>query len=145
LLLDEESTNDEEFISPAEDGRQHLNVIQAPWSKVMKKHFREHRRDYYKTKMDYENISIDELREQAIGYVRAIQWVLHYYYHGCASWSWFYPHHYAPYCSDVAKYAHEFVGDFELSTPFLPFQQLLAVLPAASRNCLPDAYQVCLF
>lgn len=30
--------------------------------------------------------------------------------------------------------------DYEEGTPFLPFQQLLAVLPAASRAHLPDAY-----
>ena len=29
---------------------------------------------------------------------------------------------------------------FELSKPFLPFEQLLAVLPAASRALLPDCF-----
>ncbi len=29
------------------------------------------------------------LREQAHGYVRALQWILHYYYHGVPSWSWY--------------------------------------------------------
>ena len=31
--------------------------------------------------------------------------------------------------------------EFELGEPFLPFQQLLAVLPAASKALLPNAYQ----
>ena len=31
--------------------------------------------------------------------------------------------------------------EFELSTPFLPFQQLLTVLPPASKSLLPRAYQ----
>lgn len=31
---------------------------------------------------------------------------------------------------------------FELGTPFLPFEQLLAVLPAASRQLLPKPFQV---
>ena len=30
---------------------------------------------------------------------------------------------------------------FELGTPFLPFEQLLAVLPAASRQLLPKPFQ----
>ena len=28
-------------------------------------------------------------------------------------------------------------------TPFKPFEELLAVLPAYSRNLLPEAFQVC--
>ncbi len=32
--------------------------------------------------------------------------------------------------------------DFELGRPFLPFQQLLAVLPPASKALLPMAYEV---
>ncbi len=31
---------------------------------------------------------------------------------------------------------------FDLEKPFMPFQQLLAVLPAASMELLPDAYRV---
>lgn len=38
--------------------------------------------------MKYKNISKEQLQEQAEGYVRAIQWNLHYYYHGCCSWNW---------------------------------------------------------
>ena len=70
------------------------------------------------------------LRDQAEGYVRAIQWNLHYYYHGVASWSWYYPHHYAPYVSDICNFK-DVKLDFELGEPFKPFEQLLAVLPAA--------------
>lgn len=33
---------------------------------------------------------------------------------------------------------------FEMGSPFLPFQQLMAVLPAASKELLPEPYQVSL-
>ena len=32
--------------------------------------------------------------------------------------------------------------NFELSKPFLPFEQLLAVLPAASKKLIPEAFHV---
>lgn len=112
------------------------NDVEACWTKTINNQFKRHKKTYYSDKLRYKNISKQQLREQAEGYVRAIQWNLHYYYHGCVSWSWFYPHHYAPFISDVRG----FVGmrmEFELSEPFHPFEQLLAVLPEASADCLP--------
>lgn len=79
------------------------------------------------------------MRSQAEGYIRAIQWNLHYYYNGCCSWSWYYPHHYAPFISDIKNFKNLKL-EFDMGTPFLPFEQLLAVLPAASKSLLPNAY-----
>lgn len=53
----------------------------------------------------------------------------------------FYPYHYAPFLSDI-KNVSELKLTFELEKPFMPFQQLLAVLPAASMELLPEAYRV---
>ncbi|XP_043500398.1 5'-3' exoribonuclease 1 [Polistes fuscatus] len=99
-----------------------------------------HKRDYYMNKLEYEDVNEDVLRSQAEVYVRAIQWNLHYYYDGCCSWSWYYPHHYAPYISDIKGFRNIKL-DFELGEPFEPFQQLLAVLPPYSRKLLPEALQ----
>ncbi|XP_047351100.1 5'-3' exoribonuclease 1 isoform X1 [Vespa velutina] len=99
-----------------------------------------HKRDYYMNKLEYEDVNEDVLRSQAEGYVRAIQWNLHYYYNGCCSWSWYYPHHYAPYISDIKGFK-DLKFDFELGEPFKPFQQLLAVLPSYSKQLLPEALQ----
>ena len=43
-------------------------------------------------------------------YVQGLQWVLQYYYRGVASWSWFYPHHYAPLASDIVQVQDMQVG-----------------------------------
>lgn len=101
--------------------------------------FELHKRDYYMKKMGYEEVTPAVLAEQAECYVRALQWTLFYYYRGVKSWCWYYPHHYAPYISDVRDFAH-LRFDYEMGRPFLPFEQLLAVLPAASREHLPRAY-----
>ncbi|XP_045858037.1 5'-3' exoribonuclease 1 isoform X6 [Meles meles] len=102
--------------------------------------FRQYKRTYYMTKMGVDVVSDDFLADQAACYVQAIQWILHYYYHGVQSWSWYYPYHYAPFLSDIRNISTLEIH-FELGKPFKPFEQLLAVLPAASKNLLPTCYQ----
>ncbi|XP_058517368.1 5'-3' exoribonuclease 1 isoform X3 [Ochotona princeps] len=102
--------------------------------------FRQYKRTYYMTKMGVDVVSDDFLADQAACYVQAIQWILHYYYHGVQSWSWYYPYHYAPFLSDIRNISSLKIH-FELGKPFKPFEQLLAVLPAASKNLLPACYQ----
>uniref|UniRef100_A0A8C9PEA1 5'-3' exoribonuclease 1 n=1 Tax=Spermophilus dauricus TaxID=99837 RepID=A0A8C9PEA1_SPEDA len=95
--------------------------------------FRQYKRTYYMTKMGVDVVSDDFLADQAACYVQAIQWILHYYYHGVQSWS-------APFLSDIRNISTLQIH-FELGKPFKPFEQLLAVLPAASKNLLPTCYQ----
>ncbi|XP_038673078.1 5'-3' exoribonuclease 1 isoform X3 [Scyliorhinus canicula] len=102
--------------------------------------FRQYKRVYYMTKMGVEVVSDEFLAQQARCYVQAIQWILHYYYHGVQSWSWYYPFHYAPYLSDIRNIS-KLKLTFDIGRPFKPFEQLLAVLPAASKELLPNCYQ----
>lgn len=110
------------------------------WRKNFFSEFGQHKTDYYHYKLDYAKVTNEVLEDQAECYIRAIQWNLHYYYNGCVSWSWYYPHHYAPYISDIKNFSHLNLK-YEMGEPFLPFQQLLAVLPAASKELLPKPYQ----
>uniref|UniRef100_A0A182STA0 5'-3' exoribonuclease 1 n=1 Tax=Anopheles maculatus TaxID=74869 RepID=A0A182STA0_9DIPT len=106
---------------------------------LFEKEFRSYKRNYYMTKMGYADFTEEVRAEQTECYIRALQWTLHYYYRGVVSWSWYYPHHYAPFVSDVDHFA-DLELHYEIARPFLPFQQLLSVLPAASMQHLPPAY-----
>ncbi|GAB0088576.1 5'-3' exoribonuclease 1 [Sergentomyia squamirostris] len=104
------------------------------------KDFVKYKRNYYMTKLNYPKVDESVLREQTECYIEALQWTLYYYYRGIVSWGWFYPHHYAPFVSDLKDFSR-FNIKFDMGKPFLPFEQLLAVLPSASRAHLPSAYQ----
>lgn len=101
--------------------------------------FTQNKNDYYFTKFKCQNLS--EIETISMEYLRGIQWVLHYYFDGCVSWTWFYPYHYAPYVTDMAKLNTDIKFSFELGIPFPPLVQLLAVLPQASKELLPQAFQ----
>ncbi|KAJ1460205.1 XRN 5'-3' exonuclease N-terminus-domain-containing protein [Pelagophyceae sp. CCMP2097] len=80
-----------------------------------------------------------------VQYIAGLEWVLRYYYVGCVSWSWFFPFHYAPFASDLAQHIDTLGEDAkqsdifgaDVSKPFTPLQQLMAVLPAESAHAMP--------
>lgn len=98
-----------------------------------------YKRSYYARKMhlSYEPADIDPL---VYNYIEGIQWVLHYYYDGNVSWGWFYRYHYAPQVSDLRRIA-DFTFKFDLGRPFLPFEQLMGVLPPLSKALIPPAFR----
>ncbi|WFD45347.1 exonuclease II Exo2 [Malassezia psittaci] len=114
-------------------------VSEAEKERKIKDAMHKYRVDYYRTKlnMDYNQESI---RALAFNYIEGMQWVLHYYYEGNSSWGWFYHYHYAPQISDLAQ-IDQFEFAFQKGRPFLPFEQLMGVLPPLSKALIPPAFQ----
>ncbi|THH31525.1 hypothetical protein EUX98_g2669 [Antrodiella citrinella] len=100
----------------------------------------EWKRGYYKGKLEISYDSPEEMGDLIYRYIEGMQWVMHYYYSGVASWGWFYDYHYAPRISDL-KGVDQMSFHFELGKPHFPFQQLMSVLPEASKEHIPRAYQ----
>eukprot|EP00984_Skeletonema_dohrnii_P024892 scaffold14028_cov123-Skeletonema_dohrnii-CCMP3373.AAC.7 len=159
------------FESAADEGDQASPEVRAldetikSKSKVEKKFKKVHPRDasrsyrefYYESKLNISPLPTKRSEAQrdrrAItrDFLEGLHWNLNYYHNGCCSWAWYYPHLYAPLCTDMAN-LHEFYGDekidvkdndgfrefpFEQTEPFPPLAQLLSVLPSASANLLP--------
>ena len=81
---------------------------------------------------------LDGLRQ---AYFEGLNWVLQYYYRGVASWTWYYPYHYAPMASDLSRGLGRLTVDFDYGVPFQPFEQLLAVQPPQSAALLPEPFR----
>lgn len=97
---------------------------------------------YYSDKCKADDVANHGGRDHLFrSYVMGLCWVMKYYYDGCPSWKWYYPFHYAPFASDlrnVEKYQQD-AKNFELSIPFSPVEQLMAVLPSDSSHSIPKA------
>ncbi len=79
-------------------------------------------------------------RKVAHAYAEGLAWVLLYYFQGCPSWTWYYPYHYAPFAADFTDLDTLNIK-FEKGQPFRPFEQLMGVLPSASKHAIPEAFQ----
>ena len=89
-----------------------------------------------------------DIQRMCHDYLKSFIWILEYYVHGLASWSWAYKWHYAPLMKDFSAYIQglsieEFkkISEFEMNEPSVPFAQLLSVLPPPSAPLLPKPYR----
>ncbi|CAF0854753.1 unnamed protein product [Didymodactylos carnosus] len=136
-----------ETLSSSDDSEQEEGMIEPSTiseddnnEPLIESEFRQHKRHYYREKMNIEQMTSNIMRTNVEHYIFALQWILKYYYNGCQSWSWFYPQHYAPYLSDLKNFKDLDI-QFDSGKPFRPFEQLLAVLPPTSRDLLPKSLQ----
>ena len=96
---------------------------------------------YYREKLGLKVGEAPPLQELRQAYFEGLSWVLRYYYRGVASWTWYYPFHYAPMASDLADGLGALTAQFDYGVPFRPFEQLLAVQPPQSAALLPEPFR----
>jgi 5'-3' exoribonuclease 2 len=94
---------------------------------------------YYQQKFHVDARDIEFRHKVARAYAEGLAWVMMYYFQGCPSWEWFYPYHYAPFAADFSDLG-AMALNFEHGRISKPFEQLMSVLPAASRHALPDVF-----
>jgi 5'-3' exoribonuclease 2 len=94
---------------------------------------------YYEQKFHVDPKDIAFRHKVARAYVEGLAWVLMYYFQGCPSWEWYYPYHYAPFAADFVDLGKMSIS-FEKGRISRPFEQLMSVLPAASRHSLPEVF-----
>ncbi|KAL2116977.1 hypothetical protein VTJ04DRAFT_9145 [Mycothermus thermophilus] len=94
---------------------------------------------YYEQKFKVDPKDIEFRHKVARAYVEGLAWVLKYYFQGCPSWEWFYPYHYAPFAADFVDLGKMTIK-FEKGRISRPFEQLMSVLPAASRHAIPEVF-----
>jgi 5'-3' exoribonuclease 2 len=94
---------------------------------------------YYEQKFHVDPKDIEFRHKVGRAYVEGLAWVLLYYFQGCPSWDWYYPYHYAPFAADF-KDMDKMEINFNKGRIFKPFEQLMGVLPAASRHAIPEIF-----
>ena len=94
---------------------------------------------YYEQKFHKSPSDIEFRHQVARDYVEGLAWVLHYYSQGPASWTWYYPHHYAPFAADFVD-IDKMDLKFEKGKPVRPYEQLMSVMPAASNHTIPSVF-----
>jgi 5'-3' exoribonuclease 2 len=94
---------------------------------------------YYEQKFSVDPRDVEFRHKVGRAYVEGLAWVLLYYFQGCPSWDWYYPYHYAPFAADFVGIANMTIR-FEKGSIFKPFEQLMGVLPAASRKAIPEVF-----
>lgn len=98
---------------------------------------------YYEQKFHVDPKDVAFRNKVARQYAEGLCWVLAYYMQGCPSWTWYFPHHYAPFAADfVDLETMDPRKLFEKGKPFHPYEQLMGVLPARSNHAIPEPFRI---
>lgn len=120
------------------------SIMEKILNKMQKKE--DYKSFYYKKYFKFEAENLQENIEKVCeAYINGIDFVFKYYYISCPSWDWYYPYPISPLLTDIYAYikkklknTKDFQYTYPPSTPLLPYQQLLFILPKSSLILLPE-------
>lgn len=105
-----------------------------------------YRTDYYR-KAGIDVSDKKTIEKMCISYIKTMAWIFEYYIRGLPDWRHTYGYHYAPLMGDLEFYMNswnnetlDYIYNFSINEPILPFVQLLSVIPPTSFNLLPPEY-----
>lgn len=76
-------------------------------------------KEFYYSERLYMHDFEAELNQLKVEYLKGLQWVMLYYFHGCPDWRWYFPYYYAPFVSDLT----DFVDLLDLTDGKLVFER----------------------
>jgi 5'-3' exoribonuclease 2 len=106
--------------------------------------------EYYKYYFNIDKSNLEEynnvINRLVENYLESLLFTLKYYFQGCPSWNWHYKYRVPPLLSDVYNLLENSkinINDinFELGTPYTPFQQLMLILPPQMNILVPKVLQ----
>lgn len=94
-------------------------------------------RDYFKKKVKY--VKVSDEKKIVFNAISSYSFVIDYYFKGCPSWSWYYEYSYSPPLKLIVEHILDYeVTPYDISTPSLPFEQLMFIFPPAAAKYLPE-------
>ena len=101
-------------------------------------------RKYYYQKAGIDADDPAQVQQCCKEYILGLDWVQYYYHNPVLNWDWYYPYHYTPLLTDIISYLNSKNTLHRVSriqtTPLLPFQQLLCVIPPRSKALVPALF-----
>jgi len=94
---------------------------------------------YYEQKFYVDPNDVEFRHQVARDYAIGLCWIMRYYFQECPSWQWYYPHHYAPFAADFVD-LDQLEVKFDKGKPSRPYEQLMSVMPAASKHTIPEHF-----
>eukprot|EP01124_Arcella_intermedia_P007102 TRINITY_DN14308_c0_g3_i3.p1 TRINITY_DN14308_c0_g3~~TRINITY_DN14308_c0_g3_i3.p1 ORF type:complete len:1029 (+),score=289.96 TRINITY_DN14308_c0_g3_i3:12-3098(+) len=110
-----------------------VNIIDT--TEAIKFHTPEYQTNYYKVLFGEDSSSIRESISSS--YFISLNHTYTYYMLSLPCWSTSYSYPYSPLFSTISSFVPDTLPPFEPSSPFLPFQHLLSILPATSYLSIP--------
>ena len=121
---------------------QYIRELLSVFEKGSEDEKKKKRMGFYQKFFDLKDLS--QVEGVCNDYIKGLQFVMYYYFHGCPSWSWYYPYFMSPFLTDLVQIVDSKLPNIEIQfnrdAPYHPFDQLAYIQPKSSLGLLPPVY-----